>query len=152
RNGDAVHRLVPLDAVHLIGPHLVVDVMAAATVGVIAGAGADAMTRAGDRVRGLEHAMEPGADFGGVRVVNDWKATNIDAARKSIASFERDLVVIIGGRFKGGDLRLLREALRARAKAVMAIGEARPMIHAALADMVNVYDARSLDEAVTRAF
>src|SRR5262249_3549297 len=30
RNGTSVHRLVPLDAVHLIGPHLVTDVMAAA--------------------------------------------------------------------------------------------------------------------------
>ena len=40
---------------------------------------------------------------------------------------------IIGGRFKGGDLRLLREPLRRRAKAVVAIGEARPLVRDALA-------------------
>jgi UDP-N-acetylmuramoylalanine--D-glutamate ligase len=152
RTGASVQRLVPLEAVHLIGPHLVVDVMAAAAVGVIAGATPAAMTSAVERFHGLEHAMELVGHFGGVRFVNDSKATNVDAARKSIESFERDLVVIVGGRFKGGDLRLLREPLQDRAKAVMAIGEARPLIRAALADVVDVHDAGSLDEAVVRAF
>src|SRR5206468_8202988 len=92
------------------------------------------------------------ADIEGVRFVNDSKATNVDAARKSIESFDRNLVVIIGGRFKGGDLKLLREPLRARARAVVAIGEARPLVRAALDDVVDVDDASSLDEAVVLAF
>ena len=120
-------RLVPLDAIHLLGPHLVNDVMAAATVGAIAGAAPAAMTAAVDAFRGLEHAMELVAEVDGVRFVNDSKATNVESALRSIESFERDLVPIIGGRFKGGDLRLLREPLQARAKAVVAIGEARPL-------------------------
>ena len=52
----------------------------------------------------------------GVRFVNDSKATNVEAALRSIESFEHGLVAIIGGRFKGGDLRLLRDPLAARAK------------------------------------
>ena len=50
-------------------------------------------------------------EIGGVRFVNDSKATNIDAARQAIETFGRGLVVIMGGRFKGGDSRLLRPAL-----------------------------------------
>jgi UDP-N-acetylmuramoylalanine--D-glutamate ligase len=61
-------------------------------------------------------------------------------------------VPIIGGRYKGGDLRLLRDPLMARAKAVVAIGEAKPLIHEALAGAVEVCDAETLDEAVARAF
>ena len=102
---------MPLDAIHLLGPHLVDDVMAAATVGAIAGATPAAMTAAVDAFRGLEHAMELVAEVGGVRFVNDSKATNVESALRSIESFERGLVPIIGGRFKGGDLRLLREPL-----------------------------------------
>src|SRR5262249_24832073 len=68
RHGSAA-RLVPLTAIHLLGPHLVNDVMAAATVGTIAGAAPDAMTRAVDSFRGLEHAMELVADLQGVRFV-----------------------------------------------------------------------------------
>ncbi len=59
---------------------------------------------------------------------------------------------IIGGRFKGGDLRLLREPLRQRAKAVVAIGEARPLLREALSDVVEVHDADSLEIAVRKAF
>ena len=99
--------------------------MAAATVGAIAGAAPAAMTAAVDAFRGLEHAMELVAEVGGVRFVNDSKATNVESALRSIESFDRDLVPIIGGRFKGGDLGLLREPLKRRAKAVVAIGEAQ---------------------------
>ena len=76
--------------------------------------------------------MELVADVDGVRFVNDSKATNVESALRSIESFDRGLVPIIGGRFKGGDLRLLREPLAARAKAVVAIGEARPLVREAL--------------------
>ena len=50
------------------------------------------------------------------------------------------------------DLRLLREPLKARAKAVVAIGEARPLVRAALADVIDVREAATLEEAVKSAF
>ena len=152
RRQDLAARLVPLEAIHLLGPHLVNDVMAAATVGAIAGAAPEAMTAAVDAFRGLEHAMELVGEVDGVRFVNDSKATNVESALRSIESFERDLVPIIGGKFKGGDLRLLREPLRARAKAVVAIGEARPLVREALADVIEVLEADTFAEAVDRAF
>jgi len=152
RAGGADLRLVPLDAIHLLGPHLVADVMAAATVGAIAGASPQAMTAAVDGFHGLEHAMELVAEFQGVRFVNDSKATNVESALRSIESFERDLVPIIGGKFKGGDLRLLRDPLKARARAVVAIGEARPLVREALADLVAVHEADSFADAIAQAY
>ena len=103
-------------------------------------------------VHGLEHAMEPAGEHRGVRFVNDSKATNVDSARHAIESFEHGLVPIIGGRFKGGDLRDLREPLRARARAVVAIGESRDRVREALAGTVDVHVADSMREAVQRAF
>ncbi|HVB38553.1 MAG TPA: UDP-N-acetylmuramoyl-L-alanine--D-glutamate ligase, partial [Vicinamibacterales bacterium] len=76
---QGVTPLVPLSAIHLIGRHLVADVLAAAAVGTIAGVDPAVMTRAVDGFRGLEHAMEPVGAIGGVRFVNDSKATNIEA-------------------------------------------------------------------------
>ena len=151
RHRDGGERLVPLDSIHLLGPHLVNDVMAAATVGAIAGAAPAAMTAAVEAFRGLEHAMELAADGGGVRFVNDSKATNVESALRSIESFDRDLVPIMGGRFKGGDLRLLRGPLQARARAVVAIGEARPLLREALGDVVPVEEAASFAAAIARA-
>jgi UDP-N-acetylmuramoylalanine--D-glutamate ligase len=84
--------------------------------------------------------------------VNDSKATNVEAALRSIESFASGLVAIIGGRFKGGDLRLLREPLHARARAVVAIGEAKGLVREALEGAVTVHEAASLEEAVATAF
>lgn len=145
-------RLLPLESIHLLGPHLVDDVMAAATVGAIAGAAPAAMTAAVDAFHGLEHAMELVATIDGVAFVNDSKATNVESALRSIESFDSGLVVIVGGRFKGGDLRRLREPLTRRAKAVVAIGEARPVVKDALAGAVDVEDVDSFSVAVRRAY
>jgi UDP-N-acetylmuramoylalanine--D-glutamate ligase len=152
RRRDRNQRLVPVEAIHLVGPHLVDDVMAAATVGAIAGVTPAALTSAVESFRGLEHAMELVAEIDGVRFVNDSKATNVESARRSIESFDRGVVPIMGGRFKGGDLGLLREPVAARAKAVIAIGEAKEMVRDALAGVVPVEEAASLGAAVDRAY
>jgi UDP-N-acetylmuramoylalanine--D-glutamate ligase len=152
RRHERDERLVPLDAIHLLGPHLVDDVMAAATVATLANAPPVAMRAAVESFEGLEHAMELVATIDGVRFVNDSKATNVEAAVRSIESFDTGVVAIVGGRFKGGDLRRLRAPLATRAKAVVAIGEARPLVRAALEGAVGVHEADSLEEAVRTAF
>jgi UDP-N-acetylmuramoylalanine--D-glutamate ligase len=152
RQPDRIEQLVPVSAIHLLGPHLVNDVMAAATIGAIAGAAPAAMTAAVGAFHGLEHAMELVADVDGVRFVNDSKATNVEAALRSIESFDRDLVPIMGGRFKGGDLRLLREPLKARARAVVTIGEAGPLLRDALGDLLRVEHADGFAAAIERAY
>jgi len=126
--------------------------MAAATVASIVGAQPDAMTEAVERFAGLEHAMELVAEFEGVRFVNDSKATNVEAAVRSVESFQSGVVAIVGGRFKGGDLRQLRTPIGGRGKAVVAIGEARDLVRRALEDVIEVRDAHSMDEAVRMAF
>jgi UDP-N-acetylmuramoylalanine--D-glutamate ligase len=144
--------LIPVAAVRLIGRHLLADVVAAAAIAQLAGVPADAMVRAVEGFGGLEHAMELVAEHCGVRFVNDSKATNIESARRAIESFERGLVPILGGRFKGGDLRDLRRPLTERALAVVAIGEARERVREALRGAVDVVEAASMREAVERAF
>jgi UDP-N-acetylmuramoylalanine--D-glutamate ligase len=151
RRGPAVNRLVPVDAIHLLGPHMVDDVMAAATIGAIVGVASDRMTAVVRDFRGLEHAMELVAEFEGVRFVNDSKATNVDAATRAIESFDGGVVAILGGRFKGGDLQRVRRALERRGRGVVAIGEAAPLVRQAVGGVVPVMDAASMGEAVDAA-
>jgi UDP-N-acetylmuramoylalanine--D-glutamate ligase len=94
--------------------------------------------------------MEVVATRGGVRFVNDSKATNVDAAARSIESFD-NVVAIVGGKYKGGDFADLAEPLRAHGRAVVAIGEARSLVKAALQHVVPVVEAPSLADAVRRA-
>jgi UDP-N-acetylmuramoylalanine--D-glutamate ligase len=144
--------LVPVSAVRLLGRHLLTDVAAAAAVAEIAGVGPEAMVRAVEGFTGLEHALEPVSSIQGVGFVNDSKATNIESAARAIESIDQGLVVILGGRFKGGDFGALRAPLVARQASVVAIGEAAPLVVTALAESVPVREVASMDEAVRLGF
>jgi UDP-N-acetylmuramoylalanine--D-glutamate ligase len=159
KDGHAVLRLdgheeslFPISSVRLPGSHLLLDLLAASAAARLLGAPADAIRRAAAEFRGVEHVLEHVADIGGVAFFNDSKATNVDAARKSLEAFDRPVVAIVGGRYKGGDFGLLRQPLAARGKAVMAIGEARDRVAEALAATVAVVPCGTLREAVERAF
>jgi UDP-N-acetylmuramoylalanine--D-glutamate ligase len=145
-------RLVPVADVRLIGPHLLADVLAAAAIARAAGVAAEPIAAAVRAFTGLEHAMEPAGEIEGIRFVNDSKATNIDAARQAIETFGRGLVVIMGGRFKGGDLGLLRPVLASRGASVVAIGEAAPRLRDAFAGAAEVRVAGTMAEAVRAAW
>lgn len=144
--------LVPLSSIRLLGRHLFADVLAACAVAGIAGVDGAAMTRAVEGFSGLEHALEPAGVIGHVQFVNDSKATNIEAARRSVEAFEAGVVAIVGGRFKGGDFRDLAAALAARGATVIAIGEARPLIREALGPVIQVLEADDMRSAVRKAF
>jgi UDP-N-acetylmuramoylalanine--D-glutamate ligase len=152
RTQTTVERLIPVSAVELTGRHMLNNVLAAAAASRIAGAGPDEMVRALRGFHGLPHVMEPVDEIAGVRFVNDSKATNVEAARRSIESFDRGVVAIIGGRYKGGDFGDLRGALASRGRAVVAIGEAAARVRDALEGTVAVVDATSMPDAVARGY
>jgi UDP-N-acetylmuramoylalanine--D-glutamate ligase len=146
-----LERLIPVSAVELTGRHMLDNVVAAAAVATVAEVPSRAMTHALRGFHGLEHVMEPVGRIGDVRFVNDSKATNVEAARRSIESFA-GVVALVGGRFKGGDLRELRPALSAHGRGVVAIGEAAPLVREALQDVVPVVTASSMRDAVALGY
>ena len=152
RTTTGVEKLFPQSAVELTGRHMLNNVLAATAAASLAGCDASAMQRALRGFRGLPHVMEPVATIGGVRFVNDSKATNVEAALRSIESFDRGVVAIVGGRYKGGNFGELRDALKTRGRAVVAIGEAAPLVREALRDVAPIIDAGSMAEAVTRGY
>lgn len=143
--------LLPVAAVHLHGRHMLSNVVAATAISHLAGASGSSLAKALEDFRGLEHVMELVASRGGVRFINDSKATNVAAAVKSIESFDR-VVAIVGGKFKGGNFGDLAAPLQAHGRAVVAIGEARPMVTSALRGVVPVVEAGTMAEAVRQAW
>jgi len=152
RTGTDVERLIPIAAVELTGRHMLNNVLAAAAATHIAGVPPRAMVEALRGFHGLPHVMEPAGHIGGVRFVNDSKATNVEAARRSIESFDGGVVAIVGGRYKGGDFGDLRAALASRGRGVIAIGEAAGRVQQALEGTVPVHQAASMAEAVERGY
>lgn len=149
---SAFEHLVPLSAVRVPGQHTLGNIVAATAAANLAGAGAGPIEQAVRGFTGLEHVMEPAGAIGTVRFVNDSKATNVGAARKSIESFDAGVVAIIGGRYKGGDFGELKDALAGRGRGVVAIGDAAAQVEEAMAGGPPVVRAGSMAEAVARAY
>ncbi|MCB1885393.1 MAG: UDP-N-acetylmuramoyl-L-alanine--D-glutamate ligase [Geminicoccaceae bacterium] len=98
---------------------------------------------------GLPHRMEEVARIGGVRLVNDSKATNPDAAMRSLGAFE-NVFWIAGGRAKPGGFCDLRPHLGAVRRAFL-IGEAAPLIARDLGGLVPCVAAGTLEAALDAA-
>jgi len=104
-----------------------------------------------DRFVGLPHRIEWVAEIGGVNYYDDSKATNVGAVVMSLASFDEDVVLIMGGRDKGGKYTPLVPMLKHKAKAVVVIGEAKELIADSLHGACEIVRANTLDEAVRNA-
>jgi UDP-N-acetylmuramoylalanine--D-glutamate ligase len=137
--------------ISLRGEHNVENVLAACGAAYLAGAEPAAIASGVKTFRGVEHRLEFAGEFGGVKFYNDSKATNVDAALKAIEAFPGPLVAILGGKDKGSPYTPLRDALRARGRVALLIGEAAEKIAADLGDAVSCVHAGTLDRAIELA-
>jgi len=144
-------RLLKVADVRLPGAHNLDNVMAAALIARLFGASPARIRTTVRAFRGLEHRLEDVLTVRGVRFVNDSKATTVDATLKAIASFDRPLILILGGRDKGGDFSPLRRAVKGRVRRVILIGEAKDKIEAALGGIVPVERTDTYPDVVRRA-
>jgi UDP-N-acetylmuramoylalanine--D-glutamate ligase len=135
----------------LRGSHNLENVLAASSAARLAGAEPDAIAQGVRSFAGVEHRIEYVATISGVEYFNDSKATNVDATLKALDAFPGNVLVILGGKDKGSDYRILRKALRNHARLALLIGSAADKIEAELAGAVPVERADTLARAVEAA-
>jgi UDP-N-acetylmuramoylalanine--D-glutamate ligase len=140
------------------GPHNVSNALAAIALAAAAGVALDAAATA---LRGFapgRHRNETVAEAGGVRYVDDSKATNAHAAAASLAAYP-SVVWIAGGLLKGADVDGLVAAHARRLRGVVLLGRDRDLVADALArhapdvpvSVVTTTDTESMSEVVRRA-
>ncbi|MBV8172391.1 MAG: UDP-N-acetylmuramoyl-L-alanine--D-glutamate ligase [Candidatus Eremiobacteraeota bacterium] len=98
----------------------------------------------------LPHRLQTVADHGGVRFVDDSKASTPDAVLKALAVYDSPVILIAGGRSKRTDFSVMAKAARTRAKMVVLIGESAREL-GALLPAARVRYAQSMEEAVATA-
>jgi UDP-N-acetylmuramoylalanine--D-glutamate ligase len=91
------------------------------------------------------------ATVGGVRFINDSKATNIGALEAALGGCEAPVILIAGGRDKGSDFTLLRAVVGRKVKHLVLVGEAAGLMEAALGSIVTTELAVTMEDAVRRA-
>jgi UDP-N-acetylmuramoylalanine--D-glutamate ligase len=146
-----IEQVMPLGGIPLKGAHNVENVLAAVVAARQAGAPAQAIRRAIESFRAVEHRLEYVATINGVEYYNDSKATNVDATAKAVAAFSSGIHLILGGKDKGSDYTTLSQLLRERVRAVYTIGSAAAKIESHLRGVISLQSCETLEIAVNAA-
>ena len=144
-------RVAPADEVRLPGRHMLADVLGAALAATLVGVGAEAIGTAARTFAGVPHRLETVADRGGVRWINDSQATIPQAAIAALEAFDAPVVLIAGGKDKGLGYGAFADAIAARCRTVMLIGETAAELEELVGGRVPVRRAASMEEAVRLA-
>ena len=143
--------ILKVESIPLKGQHNVENVLAAVCAARLAEVAPEAIRRAVEAFRAVEHRLEFVATVNGVDYYNDSKATNVDAAMKAIAAFPSGIHLILGGKDKNSDYRLMRPLIQERVKAIYTIGAAAEKIITHVEGSAPIVNSGALDVAVTKA-
>lgn len=98
----------------------------------------------------LPHRIEFVCEIGGIRCYNDSKATTMDAVSYAIKKLEKNIILLAGGRHKGGSFSIWNESFPGRVKAIILFGEAKELIASELSLEIPIYFVKSLEEAIEK--
>jgi UDP-N-acetylmuramoylalanine--D-glutamate ligase len=148
----AGERLLPRSDVPLPGRHMLSNVLAAALGAMLIGADREAIAAAIRVFPGVPHRLETVGERNGVRWVNDSQATIPAAAIAALDAFDdRPVVLIAGGKDKGLEYDAFADAIAARARAAVLIGETADELATLIDGRVPVERATSMEGAVATA-
>jgi UDP-N-acetylmuramoylalanine--D-glutamate ligase len=146
---------VPIAELGIQGEHNVDNAAASALVARLAGVDVAHVASVLRSFKGLPHRMQHVATLSGVDFFDDSKATNVGAAVAAIVGLgrqDRRVVLVAGGKDKGGSYAPLREVMEQHGAALVLIGEATPLIeHAFSGVSFPVQRAQTMADAVKQA-
>ncbi|MFC1532720.1 UDP-N-acetylmuramoyl-L-alanine--D-glutamate ligase [Thermodesulfobacteriota bacterium] len=149
--GEEVHYF-NIENFRLPGRHNVENLMGAVLAGLILRMEPDIIRNSIANFKGLPHRMEPVRTIRGIDFYDDSKATNVDAALRSVKSFDRPVILIVGGRHKGGDYLPLAMAAEGRVKKAIILGEAKDLMARSFERIIPFSLADNMGDAVSQAF
>lgn len=144
-------RTLDLTHFNLKGAHNLENAAAASLAALAIGASESGINKALHTFTGLRHRLEYAKTIRGTYYYNDSKGTNVGAVLRALESFNTHIILIMGGRDKGGDYTVLNEHILRNVKHLIVIGEAKKKILNALGKLTRSQEAGSLEEAVELA-
>ena len=101
---------------------------------------------------GKPHRIQDIGSVDGVRFINDSKGTNLDAVRAALNSFDGPVRLLMGGVFKGGDVKEIIPAMRGKVAEVGLFGSGREHFEPALKEEFKISWHENLEKAVRALF
>jgi UDP-N-acetylmuramoylalanine--D-glutamate ligase len=137
--------------VYLKGNHNMYNVLASIVAAKKFGISCDDIENTLEEFKGVEHRIEFVRELNGVSYYNDSKATNIDALIVALQTFEKNIVLILGGKDVNNDYNVVKDLINERVKEIIAIGSSKDKINDFFSSFKKVYKADSYEEAVNYA-
>lgn len=148
--GTSEVKLFDISELLVPGAHNVENAMAAASATLAFGVSPESIRSGLLSFPGVEHRLEFVVEIDGVRLINDSKATNLDATLSALRATEGPLGLILGGRGKGENFAELASQITGKVAHIVALGESKEEIFEALGKIAPVEFADSMTHAVSR--
>ncbi len=135
----------------LVGIHNTENLLVALLVAHVHGIGENAIREVVKDFKGLPHRIEVVRTIDNILFYNDSKATNVDSTKRALESVDGNVVLIAGGKDKGGSYSVIADQMK-KVRALILIGEAKERISKELGEYTATYLENDLSGAVSRAF
>lgn len=151
-NGPSSSFEIPVSEIPIQGDHNYLNVMMAVSAVLLAGGKADAIRNAIPGFENAPHRCQTVGTIGGVRYVNDSKATNVDSVKYAFSAFSGPIVWIAGGVDKGNDYSELDEAIAGKVKSLICLGKDNEKLKTHFKNLIpNILETQSIAEALESA-
>lgn len=145
-------RSFDFSSVSLLGRHNRENASAASLAALASGGTIAGIQSALHDFKGLSHRLEYVATINDVDFFNDSKATNVDATVRALETFSKPVILIMGGRDKGGNFQALKKSVFRHTKKLIVMGAAKQKIQSSLGEVVDTQTASSMEQAVCSAY
>ncbi|MBX7148860.1 UDP-N-acetylmuramoyl-L-alanine--D-glutamate ligase [bacterium] len=142
------HETYNLKEASLVGLHNYENMLAATLALTALGISQAQITKGLQTFKALPHRLELVGNYKGVKYYDDSKGTNVGSVVMSLASFENPVLLIMGGRDKGGDYAPLKGLVKGKVKHLAVMGEARDIIEKAFLGVAPLTKNETMKEAV----
>lgn len=143
---------IPLKDLPLKGPHNHLNMMSAVLAALKAGVSPEAIATGLATFKNAPHRLEKVATIDGVDYINDSKATNVDSVFYALQSYDRPIILILGGVDKGNDYDAIRDLVLSKVKGVIALGTDNSKLEGYFSGMTSSFHSTDdLDNALETA-
>lgn len=144
-------KLTKLENIGLPGRHNIYNLLAAASGAHCLGISDTKIADVIHSFKGIPHRLENITTIDGIEYINDSKATNIDAVKVAIESYDKPIILILGGLAKGNDFAELLQ-FKNKIKCIIAYGSAREIIYQELSSIFEVNRIELLQDSVQLSY
>lgn len=136
----------------LIGKHNQYNTMAAVLAALLSGVETYRIDEALNSFVNADHRLQLVGEVGGIKYINDSKATNVEAVWYALEGIKKPIIWIAGGVDKGNDYETLKSLAKEKVKALICLGKENEKLVASFKDVVpHIEETQSVEEVVLKA-